>query len=67
MTKFNLSKNEVNILTQIMRMPLHYDVNIEELTIKEINIPNKEMKFIKGFTKEDVKEFIKRLKEPIQS
>jgi len=52
MTKFNLSKNEVNILTQIMRMPLHYDVNIEELTIKEINIPNKEMKFIKGFTKE---------------
>ena len=60
-----LSEKEVNILTQVMKIPT--DINFENAIITKINIPINELYFIKGFTKEDFNDFIKELKEEFKS
>ena len=57
----NLSEKECNVLTN------HIDLNNWSVNLTDgkhiIKLPKEELKFEKGFFKEDIKEFIKRLKE----
>ena len=55
--EFNLSDKECNILTNHIDLNKHIDLIIGK---DIITLPQEELKFEKGFFKEDVKEFIKQ-------